>query len=278
MNTNQKTQLSSTTSTTNGQDRLVELTQGGCLFRRYKNYSFDTLTESHWDVNIAKEYCEIAKEFVDILSKNRVVRLAAYYKKKHMAKRSFWGKWTSPIFVEDGGVALLKKDLKNNKWGKQLWADYMWYEQRDVKTIFFQLPSQVRYYDRFICVLQENINFSIVNKMLESCNSDYSGFGIRIFPYEKIEHQQNEKETIHCYAQSDKFIAQVAFDLFEASIVIELNHNYMNYQQMLDIIEPLFEKRGIKIKDKTDPYIYHGFPTDYVEHNEYPCAGYQFFD
>ena len=47
---------------------------------------------------------------------------------------------------------------------------------------------------------------------------------------------------------------------------------------MLEIIEPLFEKRGIKIEDKTDPYIYHGFPADYVEHNEYICGGYEFID
>jgi len=198
--------------------------------------------------------------------------------KKHGAKQSFFGKWTPPEFVEDGGVALLKKDFQNNKWGKQLWADYMWYESGKTKSLFLQLDSEFRTYRRDLCVFQEKINKDIMDAFVNVTYEDLTDFGVRIFPHSKIEHLENDKETVRSYVHREDFIVQIAFDLVSAGIVIEVNHEYMSYEQMLEIIEPLFEKRGIKIKDKTDPYIYANYPPDYVEHNKYPCAGYQFFD
>ena len=83
MNTNHQIQSNSNTSTTNGQDRFVELDQGGALSRIYKNYEFEPYTESIWDRNIVKEYADIGKELISILSKDKVVYMGSYWKKKH---------------------------------------------------------------------------------------------------------------------------------------------------------------------------------------------------
>lgn len=91
MNTNQKTQPSSNTNTTNGQDRFVELTQGGALSRIYKNYMFDPLTESTWDRNIVKEYADIGKELTFILAKDKVVYLGSHWKKSVWLNEAFGG-------------------------------------------------------------------------------------------------------------------------------------------------------------------------------------------
>lgn len=155
----------------------------------------------------------------------------------------------------------------------------MWYESGKTKSLFLQLDSEFRWYRRELCVFQEKLNEEIMDAFINVTYEDVTDFGIRIFPHSNIEHLENDKETVRSYVHREDFIVQIAFGLVSADIVIQVNHEYMSYEQMLEIIEPLFEKRGIKIKDKTDPYIYANYPPDYVEHNVYPpCAGYQFFD
>ena len=110
MNTNQKTQLSSTTSTTNGQDRFVELNQGGALFRIYRNYDFKPFTENKWDKNIIKEYIDIGKELLCNLSENKVVQIRLPYQKIKLEKRDFFDRWTPPVFVENGKTNEFKKN------------------------------------------------------------------------------------------------------------------------------------------------------------------------
>ena len=63
-----------------------------------------------------------------------------------------------------------------------------------------------------------------------------------------------------------------------ADITIEINPEYMSYEDVLSVIEPLFEKYGLYIYDKTDPYIYDGFPPEYQEYNKYNLGGYEFID
>lgn len=278
MKTNQKTQSNSVTNTTNGQNRLVEFDQGGFGFfggRTYKNYNFMAYTENQYEPEVIKEYSEIAKEFITLLSENKVVSFESSWEKTRGSKRDFWGRWTLPIYVEDGKMQELKQELKSGKWGKQLWADYMWYEQRNVKTIFLHLNSIIRYYIRKIVVIQRRIEMPFLERMV-SCGSEVGIIGVTIFPHSEIKYYENDKETIHNYYHSDDFEFYISYNMFSADITIELNEKYISLEQMLDTIEPLFEKRGIKIRDKTDPYGH--FPADYVEYNEFPCHGYQFFD
>ena len=278
MNTNQQTQSNSTTNTTNGQDRFVELNQGGALFRIYRNYDFKPFTENKWDKNIIKEYIDIGKDLLCNLSENKVVQIRLPYQKIKLEKRDFFDRWTPPVFVENGKTNEFKKNLTKDKYGKQLWADYMWYNEEIVKSFFWNLNSTIRCYRRYIYVIQEKLDLDLVIESAEHVLEESGGLGIRIFPHSKIEHLENDKETVRSYVHREDFIVQIAFGLVSAHIVIQVNHEYMSYDQMLEITEPLFEKRGIKIKDKTDPYIYANYPPDYVEHNKYPCAGYQFFD
>ena len=175
-------------------------------------------------------------------------------------------------------MSLLKKDLASEKWGKQLWADYMWYEPGKARSLFLGLESEFRWYRRELCVFQDNINKDIMDAFINVTYEDLTDFGIRIFPHSNIEYLDNDKETVRSYVHREDFIVQIAFDIISPDITIEVNHTYMSYKQMLEIIEPLFEKRGIKIKDKTDPYIYANYPPDYIEYHEHPCGGYEFID
>ena len=279
MSINQQIQPSSTTNTTNGQDRFVKLSQGSAFpvaGRTYKNYSFTSLTESMWDDKTAKEYMEIVRELIDIFANNKVVSIEVSWHKTRMEKRDFFDRWTPPVFVENGRMQEFKQEMKSGKWGKQLWADYMWYEQRKVKSLFLKRERDIRLYSRKIVVVQENLEMPLLERMW-FCGWETGALGVTVFPHSKIDYKENDKETIHNYYHTDDFLVYIANDC-TADITIELNHKYISYDQMLEIIEPLFEKRGIKIKDKTDPYIYHGFPPDYVEHNKYPCAWYEFID
>lgn len=275
MNTNQQTH---TSNTTNGQDRFVELTRGSAVpiaGRVYRNYNFKPLSENMWDVETAKEYAEVSKELISLLSQNRVVGISAQWEKRKLDKKDFLGRWTPPVFVEDGKMQILKQELKAGKWGKQLWADYMWYEQRKTKTIFLRIDTFMRYYFREIYVVQKRIEMPLLDRMT-ICGFEGLGSAVTIYPHSEIEYQADDKETVHDYYQSEDFVAYISCDFVSADITVELNEKYISYQQMIDLIEPLFEKRGIKIKDKTDPYA--NYPPDYVVHNHYPCAGYEFID
>ena len=71
MNTNQQTQSNSTTNTTNEENKLVIIRQGGTgnflVGRIYKNYEFTTPKGSLWYPKMHKIYYEIGKELIDIL-------------------------------------------------------------------------------------------------------------------------------------------------------------------------------------------------------------------
>ena len=278
MNTNHQIQSNSNTSTTNGQDRFVELDQGSAFpiaGRTYKNYRFIPITESIWDDKTAKEYREIVKELIDIFANNKVVSIEVSWHKTRMEKRDFFDRWTPPMFVENGRMQELRQEMKSGKWGKQLWADFLWYDQRKSRSLFLNLERDSRDYFRDIMVIQEKIDQHLLERMWFCC-WETGGIGVTIFPHSKINYKENDKETIKNYHKTDDFIVYIAND-YTADITVELNHKYISYNQMLEIIEPLFEKRGIKIKDKTDPYIYANYPPDYVEHNKYSYTGYQFF-
>ncbi len=269
--------------TTNEESKLVVIEQGGAPFiglgRIYKNYDFTTSKGRYRYSEMNKAYYEIGKELIDILSKGRVCYLGACWQKTSLAKRDFFDRWTPPVFVEDGEMQKFKQELKSDVWGKQLWADYMWYFENPNKTFFLRVPYMSRHYYREIAVVQEKLEMSLVEKMSMCGQEEHKSMSVRIFPHSKIEHLENDNETVRSYIHSDDFIIHIAPTSMKSNLHIEINHNYMSLNEFIEIVEPLFEKRGMKIVDKTDPYIYHGFPTDYVEHNVYPpCAGYQFFD
>ena len=274
----QKDQQTNTSNTTNVQNRLVNLRQGNPFSSIYRIYQFEPLTEIRENSTVAKEYSEIAKEFLTAIYKNNVISIEAAWKKIKLEKRDFFDRWTLPVFIEDGKMQQLKRELKDGKWGELLWGDYMSYEEDDVTSIFLHIPRKIRFYWRMIFVLQEKIDITLLDRMCECGFEQKSVVAIKIFPHPKIKTAADDKATIHNYAQSDDYIVMIAYCITEAFISIELNHNYMNYEQMLELTEPLFEKRGIKIKDKTEPYIRANFPPDYIKYDEHPCAGYEFID
>ena len=268
--------------TTNEESKLVIIERGGAPFigfgRTYKNYSL--VTPRSWELypEINQVYYDICEELIDILSKDRVCYLGVDWQKTRLAKRDFFDRWTPPIFVEDGEMQKFKQELKSGVWGKQLWADYIWYFENPNITFFLRVPYMSRHYYREIAVVQEKLEMSLVEKMSMCGQEENKIMAVRIFPHTKIKHLENDRETVRSYIHSDDFIIHIALSETRPQVNVEINHNYMNFNEFIEIIEPLFEKRGLKIADKTDPYIYAGFPTDYVEHNEYPCAWYEFID
>ena len=279
------TQSTQSTKITNEQNNLVEIDQGGTLRygigRIYWNYDFEPLSGLLYNPEVAKIYAEVGKDFAKKVSEERVVKLFFGPKKSTAEKKGFWGKWDQPTYMETAKQAEIKKNLAKGKYGKCLWADYEWYAEFPYRSPITNLMTSTRWYSRQTHILKENLDLQLIKEIYESREDD-GAVGIRIYPHSKIECLENDKETVRSYVHRDDFIVHIAFDDKWTGIHIEPNPKHMNYEQLIEIIEPIFEKHGLKLinRDAPNPNLNSGFlpEEEYTYHNEYPCAGYRFFD
>ena len=160
-----------------------------------------------------------------------------------------------------------------------MWADYEWYAEFPYRSPITNLMTSTRWYERLIHTLKEEMELSLIKEIYES-REDGGVVGVRIYPHSKIKYLEDEKETVRSYIHRDDFIVHIGWSNKWTGITIEPNPKYMNYEQLIEIIEPIFEKHGLKLKDKANPYPKDGFSLEeeYEQHREYPCAGYRFFD
>ena len=277
------TQNTQSTNITAEQNNLVEVDQGGTLrygiSRIYWNYDFEPLSGLLYNPEVAKIYAEIGKEFAEKVSENRVVRIASQVMKTYPEKKNFWGKWFPPEYVENPYQQEIKNNLKKGKYGDCLWADYEWCVEFLYRLPITNMMTSTRDYARQIHVLKEQIDLSLIDEMM-NISDEAATVGIRIYPHSKLERLETDKETLRKYIHRDDFIVQIAFDDKWTGVTIQPNPKYMTYNQLIEIIEPIFEKHGLKLKDKANPYPKYGFPLEdeFKQHREYPCAGYRFFD
>ena len=194
-------------------------------------------------------------------------------------KKRIFGKWNSPTYAVTAEQTEIKKTIENGKHGKCLWADYEWYAEFPFRSPITNMMTSTRWYERHIHILQEQLELPLIKEIYES-REDGGVVGIRIYPHSKIEYLTNEEETLRSYIHSDNFIVHIGWSNKWTGITIEPNPQYMNYEQLIKIIEPIFEKHGLKIMDTSNPYPKDGFSLEeeYEQHREYPCAGYRFFD
>ena len=278
----QTTQLNNITAE---QNNLVEIDRGGTLRygigRIYWNYDFEPLSGCLWNPEVAKIYAEVAEEFVRKVSENCVIKISADIKKKSVEKKRIFGKWDSPTYMETAEQAEIKKNLAKGRYGKCLWADYEWYAEFPYRSPITNLMTSTRWYERLIHTLKEEMELSLIKEIYES-REDGGVVGVRIYPHSKIKYLEDEKETVRSYIHRDDFIVHIGWSNKWTGITIEPNPKYMNYEQLIEIIEPIFEKHGLKLinRDAPNPNLNSGFlpEEEYTYHNEYPCAGYRFFD
>lgn len=274
------TQTTQSSNITNEENKLVIVEQAGrgslMYGRIYKNYEFKYKLQSIDDEKLINTFYDIGIEFIKKTAPDNVIMLLVRLAQKEKAKREKRRIYTPPVYVEDGKTGDLKSKLKSGEYDSAVWADYMFYHSHHYKAYGF-IPAEVRRYLREIIVLQEHTDLSLAGVM-DECGKETWGFGIKVFPHKKIELCDDKKMTAHKYFHSDDFMFDICPGGKSASIVIEPNPAYMSYEDVLSVIEPLFEKYGFHIEDKTDPYIYYGFPPDYQQHNKYNLGGYEFID
>ena len=279
------TQSTQSTNITNEQNNLVEIDRGGTLRygigRIYWNYDFEPLSGYLWNPEVAKIYAEVGKDFAKKVSENCVVEMTAQIKMKTTPKVNLWGKWTPATFSVNEHEIQLKKDLQNGKYGDCIWADYEWYAEFPYRSPITNLMVSTRDYDREIYIMKNELDLFLIDA-IHNCREDTGTVGIIIYPHSDIEYLENDKETIRRYIHNDDYVVQIGFNDKWTGITIQPNPKYMNYEQLIEIIEPIFEKHGLKLinRDAPNPNLNSGFlpEEEYTYHNEYPCAGYRFFD
>lgn len=266
------------------QNNIVKIRQGGRgqLFgtgRTYWNYNFTPLSGCLYNPEVAKIYAEIGKEIASSLSQKYIVKLSFTIKMKTTPKVNFLGKWTPATFSINESETKLKECLRNGKYGDCMWADYIWHAEFPYRSPITNMKVNTRDYVREIHILKETLDLSLI-KEIHNCCIEGNAVGIRIYPHSNIKHLESEEKTIRSYIHNDDFIIHIGFDDKWTSIVIEPNPRYINYEQLIKSIEPIFEKYGLKIIDKSNPYLKDGFSLEeeYTYHNEYPCAGYEFVE
>ena len=241
----------------NEQNRYVQVVQGGKWWQywttgNYLNYEFST---THYvdDHNLAKIYYVIAKEFVEKISENRLILLSAQWQMKELEKRE--GKtWIPPVYVEDGLMQKFKEELMESDDKDILWDDYMWFEEKQTQTLILKRPTTIRNYYRFIYFLMENPNFPLMDKISKCAMEGGGSVGVRLFA-QSLQYKNLDKSDLYNFAQSSDYVLRMGFDDKSADIVIRNNPRYISYEEIVEIIEPIFNKYGLVFTSKENPYI-----------------------
>ena len=266
-------------------NRKVEISQGGqaLLFgplNTYWHYQFSGDRGWNYDGDI-EVFRQIGRELVNMLSDNRVIAVFANHRRiKRHYKERFMGrlKWTPPEYKEDSGVNKLKQQIKSGEHGEFLWADCMYYETKKEK-LFDIIPTEHRFYFRDVLAVFDRVDYNFIDAVGKGITEDgFWGPEIIIYPHSDIEYCEQKEETIKKYIQRKDFVCQISLPEKCSTIIIEPNPEYMTYEDLLEIMLPLFKKIGYYIEDRTNPYIKNGFT---IEHNEplpHKYSGFEFFD
>lgn len=244
----------------NEQNKYVQVTQGGKdpwnqNRDHYLNYRFLT-THFCDDLDLAKIYYEVAKEFIEKVSENRLILLSAQWDMKN------WERWENqttcipPVYVEDGLMQQFKEELMQSDRKDIIWEDYMWYQEKRVKgVIFFWRFNNIRNYHRDINILLRKMDFSLMDRFSECSMEGFGGFGIVIFSQFKISDFHHENNFMKDLVHSKDFILKMGIGGKIADILVENNPRYISYEEIVEIIEPIFNKYGLVFTSKENPYI-----------------------
>ena len=243
----------------NEQNKYVQVVQGGKdpwnqNRDHYLNYRFLT-THFCDDLELAKIYYAVAKEFVAKLSENRLILLSAQWQMKELEKRE--GKtWIPPVYVEDGLMQKFKEELMASDRKDILWEDYMWYQEKQGKGVIFRNRMvTIRNYHRDIKIFLEKMDFSLMDRIDKCAMEGLGGVGVYIFPQSIKSNFSNKENLIRNFVHSREFITRIGVGTDWVGITVENNPYYISCEEIVEIIEPIFNKYGLVFASKENPYI-----------------------
>ena len=246
------------------EDRILKVRQGGVVIwgarkTPYCAYAFMPCEhDQQYNKGNVEEFYSIGSDILKHFSQDRLCLITCHYSIK---ERAYMGRnnFTDPVYVEDGKVNQFKQYLKNSNRKDLLWEDYMYYMSESHPYKIFRLfgYNEVRSYARDIYILQEKLDFELVERAKEcSCEGLTRDVAIFIYPHPQIQHKENNGDTVISYVHStDTFLEIGIGDDDLASICIEPNPKYLTYDQLLKEIEPIFNKYGWKFGNMENPYI-----------------------
>ena len=244
------------------EDKIVSAKQGGTLIwhayeKPYFNFSFIPPKGTEYANDVKSDFLEIGKEIIRYFSKEKVVKFGCRYDIKER-EDDRPKKRKPPVYIEDGKVNEFKQYLINSNRKDLLWTDYMFYISKITKSKLLRLfgMKEIRSYARDIYILQETLDFELANKAFEySQENKEKGIAVYIYPHSKIKHTANNRETVISYVHDNDFLIFIAVTDYNADITIKTNPFHITYDQLLQKIEPIFNKYGWKFGDVTNPYL-----------------------
>ena len=246
------------------EDKILKVIQGGVVIAGahktpYCAYAFEPCEHAQqFKKENIEEFYNIGYDIIRHFSQNRVCRITCMYDIK---ERSYINKKKQdipPVYDEGGKVNQFKQYLASSGRKDLLWEDYMYYTPRISKSRIHKLMGirEIRSYARDIYILQEKLDFVLVEKAKECDQEGGPGnVAIDIYPHSQIQHKGNNRDTVISYVHSTDTFAQICMDNFDASVMIEPNPKYLTYDQLLKEIEPIFNKYGWKFGEMENPYI-----------------------
>ena len=238
------------------EDKIVDVDQGGGFHwgvasTPYFGFSYVPQGDrkKHLD-----ELLDIAKEIIEIFSKDRVVRLYCQYEMKKRPQKRMFKEWIPPEYNENGKVNEFKQYLIQSKREDLIWTDYMRYVSDNISFMFF--PTEVRDYGRDICILQEKLDLKLAEKA-GACSLEEGEkcLGVVVYPHSKIKYQQTDSKTVESYVNDKDTLIEICFNEGPRSIIIEPNPRYITYDKLMEIIKPIFEKYGWKFGNIENPFL-----------------------
>ena len=96
--------------------------------------------------------------------------------------------------------------------------------------------------------------------------------GIDIFPDDTIIRCETDEDTVKHYIHRKDYIIKMGICKKRADIYMQINPKYIAYDNIIRIINPIFEKYGLKLISTENPYI-KAFHCEAICHkcNSYCC-------
>lgn len=207
------------------------------------------------DCNVAEvedAFFPIVLEIAELFSENRVVAFESMYRPiVNERKKLFSNKWVPPVYNEKGMVNALKEEIKTYGRDKLLWADIEHYAEYDSF-----LGKKRRWYVKDLVILQEKLDMELLKKAEKASKEIFLvGSKLYIFPHSKIQHQATDEETVRHYFNSKDYYMTIYVGKSDSGTKIILNPEYINYDQLMEVLIPIFAKHGKKVIDPVNPYL-----------------------
>ena len=245
------------------EDKILKIEQGGvCIWNPHKtpycSYGFTpSKHEQQYNKDYIEEFYNIGYDIIRYFSQNRVSLITCFYDVKER-EDDRKHKMTPPVYVEDGKVNEFKQYLINYNRKDLLWTDYMYYISKITESKLLRLfgMKEIRSYARDIYILQEKLDFELVERAKECDQEGSTGnVAVDIYPHSEIRHKENDRETVIGYVHDKDTFIEICVSNPYANIIIEPNPKYITYDQLLKEIEPIFNKYGWKFGEMENPYI-----------------------